>query len=156
MAKSGYPPTPLHERFDAKYIAVGSDGCWPWTSSVNCNGYGKISVSRSTWTLAHRVSWELHHGAIPDGMFVCHHCDNPLCVNPDHLFLGSHEDNMRDMVEKGRSLSGERHNMAKLTNEQVTDIRSLAGAMPQAAIGARFGVSQGHISRLLCGEGRAA
>ena len=90
---------PLGDRFGTK-VQSGS-GCWEWTGTRTKRGYGQLGVSGKTkW--AHRVSWEINNGPIPDGLFVCHHCDNPPCVRPSHLFLGTHQDNMRDMAEKGR------------------------------------------------------
>lgn len=102
---------------------------------------------------AHRYSYEVHKGKIPSGIFVCHTCDNPLCVNPDHLFLGTHEDNMRDMVEKGRShkKNGEEMHTSKLKNKQAREIRSLyeTGKYSQSFLGGKYGVSQSVIGRIV-------
>ena len=88
-----------------------ADGCWPWIASIGTDGYGKFWV-RGRTTHAHRVAWELTHGQIPDDdpRLVCHHCDNPPCCNPAHLFLGTHSENAQDMVRKGR----DRHHKGKL------------------------------------------
>lgn len=84
------------------------DGCWEWTGATSAAGYGVFGKNTKLW-FAHRFSYELSNGPIPDGMFVCHQCDNPRCVRPDHLFLGSHKDNMKDMCLKGRQSKGEAH-----------------------------------------------
>jgi hypothetical protein len=77
-----------------------SSSCWNWTGGKNDKGYGRLGNK-----YAHRISWEIHNGKkIPEGMFVCHHCDNPSCVNPSHLFIGTQKDNMRDMINKNRQV----------------------------------------------------
>jgi hypothetical protein len=77
------------------------DGCWPWLGKPNVQGYGQLR-GRGTMLTAHRLSWELHHGPIPQGKWICHHCDNHICVRPDHLFLGTPKDNTHDMIRKDR------------------------------------------------------
>jgi hypothetical protein len=134
--------TTLAERFWAKVDTSGD--CWVWTGSVDRVGYGKISLSaREGWIRAHRASWELHHGPIPPGLFVCHRCDNPPCIRPDHLFLGTHAENMRDASRKGRVHLGERDGQAKLTAQSVVEIRTryAAGGVTMAALGAAYGVN---------------
>jgi hypothetical protein len=97
----GQPIAPEAARFWAK--VEKSDGCWTF-APARPNDYGSFYRYRGAKVKAHRYSWELHFGPIPDGLDVCHHCDNPPCVRPDHLFLGTHQDNMRDLQQKGRKL----------------------------------------------------
>ena len=121
------------------------EGCWIWTGSVikKDHPYGRLWYKNRKF-LAHRISWVLHYGEIPKGMWVLHKCDNPLCVNPDHLFLGTRSDNVRDAVKKGRAfiplLRGEQHPMHKLTKLQAEEIRRAPGS--QRAIGRKFGICQ--------------
>lgn len=92
----------LLKRFWGK-VQQGPNGCWNWTASFTPNGYGKIGTTRRHGVQSvHRISWIIHFGRIPKGKCVLHKCDNRLCVNPDHLFLGSHHDNTHDMMQKGR------------------------------------------------------
>lgn len=88
------------DRFMAKVIPEALTGCWLWTGAMQ-HAYGKFRINMRD-VRAHRVSWEMHIGPIPDGLEVCHHCDTPLCVNPDHLFIGTHYDNMTDCKQKRR------------------------------------------------------
>lgn len=116
----------VQERFDAKYIPEPMSGCWLWTAANTGEkqAYGTIRMGKKN-QLAHRLSYELHCGEIPDGMQVLHRCDNSFCVNPEHLFLGTTTDNMRDMQEKGRKvvLSGLDHGMTKLNPVKAFEIR---------------------------------
>lgn len=104
----------LLKRFEEKYCPEPNTGCWLWTAALNNKGYGKIGAYRSKgrydWMLAHRASWFLFKGQLSDEMCVLHKCDTPACVNPDHLFLGTKGDNIRDAVHKGRDKP---HNRAK-------------------------------------------
>ena len=100
--------------------------CWKWLGDVRDNGYGRFWVNGGS-VPAHRYSYEMHNSSVPDGMFVLHQCDNPECVNPDHLFVGTAFDNMRDMSTKGRARDqrGEKNNMSKLTIGDVRKMRQM-------------------------------
>ena len=93
----------LEERFLAK--VVKTDGCWKWIGATTSSGYGCIGLGRRRKLQAHRVSYELYVGEIPEGRMVLHRCDNPPCCNPDHLFIGTQTDNMRDAARKGRNIA---------------------------------------------------
>ena len=118
------PRIPIEQRFWPK--VEKTDGCWIWRGFRQKAGYGVTTVDRRCW-LTHRVAWTLCCGPIPDGLGVLHHCDNPPCVRPDHLFLGTNADNMADMNRKGRgvipSLAGSDHPAAKMSETQVLEIR---------------------------------
>ncbi len=120
----GFEKESAEDRFHKNYKVNHETGCWIWTAGASGNGYGTIAENYVD-IYAHRFSYEIHKGLIPEGKYVCHDCDTPLCVNPEHLFLGTHLDNMEDMTNKGRSnkLKGQKHNMAKLTDAQVIVIR---------------------------------
>lgn len=107
----------LVERFE-KYIAhEPNTGCWLWTGAMTKSGYGRFIVSipgsKAITKRAHRVSFELYKNKIPNGMFVLHKCDIPACVNPDHLFLGTHTDNIRDSVKKKRNFNSKKTHCKK-------------------------------------------
>lgn len=134
-----------------------SDGCWEWQGGLNKKGgYGQIQVG-GRHTLAHRVSWRLaHHGeAIPIKRYVLHRCDNTRCVNPGHLFLGTHAENMRDMMRKGRGTKarGERHGRARVTSRVVRTIREMSEeGSSQRQIARAFGISRRCVQHILAGN----
>jgi len=131
-----------------------TDTCWLWAAFKDKNGYGRLTI-RNKQYLAHRVSWELCNEKIPKGLLVCHHCDNPPCVNPDHLFLGTKKDNAQDMVRKGRCHSnhavGVTQHLAKLTDDKALQIRELyeEGGCTHRSLGRIFGVNKTTISQVL-------
>lgn len=123
--------------------------CWFWKAGHKSDGYGVIGVKGKCLT-AHRIMWQMENGPIPKGMHVLHKCDKPNCVNPRHLFLGTHADNMADMGRKGRAgvkdQNGQKNDSAKLTDEQVKEIRRLAeSGMTQKSIAKKFNVSRANV-----------
>lgn len=117
-------PLPLEDKFWPR--VVKTEGCWLWTGkSTTPTGYGLISIRRSGNISSHRASWMIHYGSIPDGKWVLHHCDNPKCVRPDHLFLGTAKDNSRDRDTKGRGAKGEKAGCAKIKEQDAIRIRRL-------------------------------
>ena len=143
---------PLSVRF-WKHVQK-TDGCWLWTGHLSTDGYGTIRNSGRGKTLkAHRASWELAHGPIPTGLHVLHQCDNPGCVRPDHLFLGTHADNMANMAAKGRSRVpvGILHYRAKLTDADVLTIRAryAEGGITKAYLASEYSVTPPTISAII-------
>lgn len=119
-------PAAIQTRFERYFIPVTESGCWIWIGANRNPKYGSMSLNAKV-TPAHRVSWIIYRGQIPEGLFVLHKCDIGFCVNPNHLFLGTQQDNVDDMMRKGRQKpSGRRGtqiHFAKLTEEQVLKIR---------------------------------
>jgi len=116
-------PHVVKERF-FKYVEKQANGCWLWTGYKGKGGYGK-SIYKGKTISSHRLSWIIHNGEIPEGLFICHTCDVRSCQNPQHLFLASHQGNMDDMVKKGRASMGMENSQSKLTEKQVIKIRKL-------------------------------
>ncbi len=136
------------ERFWSKVDkSAGPNGCWLWIASCDPDGYGRF-YHLGGLRRAPRVSWALTNGSIPKGLCVLHHCDNPPCVNPTHLFLGTNADNTRDAARKGRMHPGESNGSHKLTKEEVLEIREeyAYGDMTQRELADAYGVSQPQIS----------
>lgn len=143
---------PIAERLWAKTNKGEPNECWEWQGTRHPKGHGQIGRGRRQDGLAytHVVAWEVTYGPVPSGTYVCHRCDNPPCVNPRHLFLGTPADNTRDMIKKQRHSFGERH-ASKLTEDDVIKIRRLlAEGMTQQAVADRFSVSRsmiGHVGK---------
>jgi hypothetical protein len=133
-------------RFWAR-VSKSEAGCWVWVAGLNADGYGQFSIGQHN-IRAHRYSFELAYGPIPIGMRVCHRCDNPPCVRPDHLFLGTDAENIADSVAKRRFHFGTR-TYTKLTPEAVQEIRvALANGVPNMVLAAHFAVHYSTISQI--------
>lgn len=120
------------------FVEVLESGCIEWTGYRTEQGYGQLWNGKRR-IMAHRASWEEKNGKIPEGMHVCHKCDNPPCINPEHLFLGTDFDNMRDKIEKGRQAKGSQ--LGKLSEDDVVSIKRKIGKVLQKDIAKEFGVS---------------
>ena len=145
----------VEERFEAKVRHNPITGCHEWTAHCIYSGYGTFRFN-GKMQLSHRVAWQLYIGTIPaDGgyygtMCVCHSCDNPKCVNPAHLFLGTQAENIADMKDKGRAAKGEAHHSSKLSNELVLEIRAADGS--QRHLARKYGISPSHVSAIKNGK----
>jgi hypothetical protein len=161
-----YTPTEQIEAFWRKVNMLGDNQCWEWQGGINPDGYGNYQIKGKTRG-SHKWAYEFTFGPIHDGLFVLHKCDNRKCCNPSHLFLGTHQDNMDDMAKKGRRFTmlgdanfahlhpeirqGERNGRAKLSAEQVLEIRKRYSneKISQATLAKEFGVHQSVISLII-------
>lgn len=147
----------ITERFWSK-VNKGSEGdCWEWNAGLrDREGYGCFSITHRQKEGAHRYSWMIHNGPIPKGMFVCHKCDNPRCVNPNHLFVGTAQENVADMVAKSRQAFGAKSKCSgkKLTISQVIEIRHKykSGKFTHKRLAAEYGVVRRSIGDIISGN----
>jgi hypothetical protein len=163
---------PMEERFWSH--VERAEGCWLWQGHRNTRGYGQFNIDATHPVGAHRIAYELTYGPIPPDLHCCHHCDNPPCVRPDHLFLGTRSDNSQDMVRKGRAYAqvyperlkrgiehptnlhpeivkrGIEHSKAKVTEDEVREIRYLRNIeqWPLKRLAAHFGISLGNVQKI--------
>lgn len=148
-----------------------NEGCWWWRGSIALNGYGRTFMN-GRWHYAHRLAWQIAHGVVPAGMYICHSCDNPGCVRPDHLFLGTPADNHHDARSKGRLRSnpptgarhwahqhpervrrGEANNKAKLTEAQVRElVKAHRNGSSQTELARQYGIRQSSVWQILAGH----
>lgn len=158
-------PKDRNEIFWSRVNRLDDNACWEWIGYMNTNGYGEFTVNRVKLS-PHRLSYEIAYGDIPKGMFVCHHCDNPKCCNPEHLFIGTSKDNMIDAARKGRTSRGDNHYMRmfpekvmrhekngshKLTEEQVSEIREMydSGDVRLRPIAKKYDISHVQVSNIV-------
>ena len=147
-------PEKLLESFWKKVKKTNS--CWEWTAVKTSKGYGHLPYARN-WgftTLAHRLSYLIHRGDIPEGLLICHTCDNPHCVNPEHLFLGTQVDNMQDCLSKGRvryiTHRGESNGRCKISREQALEIKH--SLLPRKELMKKFGISRSMVGKIKSGS----
>ena len=144
------------KNFLNKALISRPDSCWLWQGMKNQGGYGVVRIDGDQG-LAHRAAWRIHHGRdIPSGKSICHTCDNPSCVNPKHLFIGEHADNMKDMAKKGRRAGigvGSCNGNSKLNESQVKEIKSkLAKGARRKALSEEYNICLSMIDRIIDGK----
>ena len=156
-AKVKYKKPPIRERLLDKVEIITESGCWVWMGGTDTFGYGNPSIDLKKRS-AHRLSYAEFNGKIPDGMCVLHRCDVPACINPNHLFLGTHQDNMKDMALKGRARgggsyedrNGESNPNSKLTASEALEIKH--SRLTQKQLSEKYGVAAGTISGIKTGK----
>lgn len=138
----------FQQKFEDQYIPEPMSGCWLWTGRMGNTGYGSVFYHKTIG--AHRASWKLYRGKIPNGLYVLHKCDTRPCVNPEHLFLGTQSDNMKDMVKKGRSTIGQKFGelspLAKLSEKDVICI--FKDKHTQRVIAKKYGIAQSTVYKI--------
>lgn len=144
---------PIEDKLVEYSMPVTESGCHLWLKRVNHAGYGQLYFRGDVW-LAHRVSWTVWRGEIPDGLHVLHKCDTPACINPDHLFVGTNYDNVMDKVQKGRAkgLAGDANPRSRLSDEDVAVLRRCSNTPEEIA--ALCGMSPAYIARVMRGTAR--
>ena len=143
----------IKERFESQFVRIPIGGCWLWTGPDKnkfWHGAFKLGARETKVTFAHRTAWNLYVGEIPNGMCVCHSCDNPSCVNPDHLFLGSQGDNVMDKVSKGMHLFGSKCPNSKITEPIAAQIKILK--KPTKVMAEMFGISRQSVADIVYGR----
>lgn len=142
------------ERFWEK-VSKKDSGCWLWNGTIDVNGYGRLGIGDDYWG-AHRLSWVIKNGDVPEGLFVLHKCDVRNCTNPEHLFLGTYKDNLEDAIKKGRWVAGKGSAIgtSKLKESQVEQIKTLYSTtqITQAELASQFGVKENCIGHIVAGR----
>lgn len=152
MANSKLPQKYI-DRFWSRVDIRGDAECWLWTAGTKNAGYGYFALPGKKLVLSHRLSFQLANGVELDSeKHVCHRCDRPSCVNPSHLFVGTHKQNMDDRDSKMRQPYGEKNGQARLTESQVLEIREIGRSIPQTAVAKKFGISRAAVGDILSGR----
>lgn len=141
----------VRERLEENYLVNEKNGCWEWMGMINKAGYGRITIKQKKY-LVHRAAYQEFIGLTPNNLLVCHKCDNPKCINPDHLFLGTHKDNGEDKTKKGRapSFKGSKNPSAKLKEKDVKNIRKMhSKGIPSKILAIKFNINVVQINNII-------